>query len=76
MDELLAALHHCKNRKAPGIDGVNVELIKCAPALLHDRLLQFVNLCWTTGHVPDDWRIAKVFPLSLIHILMNKVDTQ
>ena len=51
MDELLAALHCCKNSKAPGSDGLKVELIKCVPALLHDRLLQFINLCLSLIHI-------------------------
>ena len=48
MDELLAVhLHCCKNRKSSGSDGLTFELIKYAPALLHDRLLNFIKLCWT-----------------------------
>ena len=37
----------CKNRKSPGTEGLYFELVKYAPALLHNGLLNFINLCWT-----------------------------
>ena len=64
MEYFLAALQFCENRTSPGTDAVNFEFIKYAPALLlHDRLLNFINLSWTTGHIRENWQMAKVVPI-------------
>ena len=41
MDECLAALQCCKNRKSPGTNGLNS--VVCASL----AELSFINLCWT-----------------------------
>lgn len=63
MDEFLIALHHSKNKKSPGTDGINIELVKFAPSSLHIRLLNFINVCWQSGHIPEEWKISKINPI-------------
>ena len=63
MDKFLATLQCCKNRTSLCTDGLNFELMKYVPVLLSDRLLNFTNLCWTTGHIPEDCQMTKVVPI-------------
>lgn len=53
-EEYNIAISHCQNKKAPGIDGINGELIKYAPISLKIRLLDFLNICWKFGHIPEE----------------------
>ena len=55
-----AVLQGCKNRKSLGTERSNFELMKYAPALMRDMLLNVINLYWTTVHIPEDWQTAKV----------------
>jgi hypothetical protein len=63
LDELLSALTQLKNKKAPGSDEINIELLKEAPLTLLIRLLDLINVCLRTGHAPEEWNIAVVTPI-------------
>ena len=51
MDEFLAAV---QNINFPGTNGLNFELIKYERALRRDDVLNFINMCSATGHIPED----------------------
>jgi hypothetical protein len=61
LDEL-SALTQFKNKKAPGSDEINIELLKEAPLTLLIRLLDLITTCWRTGHAPEEWNIVVVTP--------------
>ena len=63
LEELLEEIKKSKNRKAPGMNGINTELIKYAGILFHLRLLHFYNMCWKTSQIPKEWRQAKVISI-------------
>lgn len=63
MGELEAALQKTKNRKAPGQDNINPELLKFAHIEVKLRFLQLLNKCWRTKTIPDSWKIAKITPI-------------
>jgi hypothetical protein len=44
-EELEEAIKYSKNKKAPGCDRINIELIKDASTTLHYRLLDLLNIC-------------------------------
>jgi hypothetical protein len=52
-----------KIRKSPGYDGINIEIVKHAGLALHYRILDFLNICWKFGHVPEEWNIGIVILL-------------
>ena len=60
LQELDDVLNTMKNRKAPGIDGVNVELIKHSGIICRLRILHLINNCWKRCQIPDNWTTAIV----------------
>ncbi|KAJ4443242.1 hypothetical protein ANN_04910 [Periplaneta americana] len=63
IDELKSALKTCRNRKAPSSDEINMELIKYAPERFLHRFLNFLNICWKCGHIPEEWQTAIIVPI-------------
>jgi hypothetical protein len=59
MADLENALRMSKNRKSPGIDDINRELIKYASIKL-TRFIQLLNDIWYVGRIPEEWKIARV----------------
>ena len=63
LEELLQALRESKNRTSPGLNGINIELLKYGGILLQLRLLHFLNMCWKEHSVPKEWLRARVISL-------------
>jgi hypothetical protein len=62
-EEMNEILKIFKNRKAPGSDELNMELLKCASITNKLRFLNILNICWATCQIPDDWRKAIIIPI-------------
>lgn len=62
-EELLAIIKRLKNKKAPGIDGINNRLIKNLPPNAIKYLCLIVNGCLKFQHFPAKWKKAKVIPI-------------
>lgn len=60
LEELLLTIKLSKNRKASGLDGINMELIKYGGIFLHLRLLTLYNMCWKSHKIPSAWAMSKV----------------
>jgi sorting nexin-29 len=58
MGELTSVLHKSKTRKTPGFDGLNLELTKYASPTFLYKYLDFLNICWRLGHLPNEWNEA------------------
>jgi hypothetical protein len=52
-----------KNRKAPGYDGLHLELFHYAPHNVKLRVLDILNICWMTYTIPNDWQKAIIIPI-------------
>lgn len=63
MEEMKTSIKEAKNKKAPGSDTINIELIKFASEQLLQRLLNFINTCWFCGYVPEEWNEALIYPI-------------
>lgn len=61
--ELQDVLKSFRNRKAPGIDNMNLELIKYGGTLLQFRYLHLINMCWQKKKIPEDWKKAKIISI-------------
>ncbi|KAJ4431530.1 hypothetical protein ANN_20128, partial [Periplaneta americana] len=63
IEELESVINKCKSRKAPGSDRINTELFKHAPTSFLHKFLDFLNICWTSGQIPDEWTESIVVPI-------------
>jgi hypothetical protein len=52
-----------KNRKTPGCDNLNLELLKYASTNVKLRFLNILNSCWITHRIPEEWSRAKIIPI-------------
>jgi hypothetical protein len=62
MEELETTIKALEARKSPGSDGINNEVYKHAPKIFLHKFLNFLNVCWIYGDIPEEWRIAIVVP--------------
>ena len=49
--------------KACGIDGISAKILKYASTVISDPLCYIFNKSLSSGIFPDNWKIAKVFPI-------------
>jgi len=61
--EIQAAIRSLNSNKAPGIDGINAELLKHGKEVLETDMLKLFNLVWITKKVPDDWKKGTIVTL-------------
>jgi hypothetical protein len=54
-EEIIAAIKSLKNRKAPGQDNLNAELLKADPELAAQILQPLFASVWEEKKIPDDW---------------------
>ena len=52
-----------KNGEAPGIDGIQVELLKSGGTEMIERIKRLCNQVWKKGEVPSDWKDGIMIPL-------------
>lgn len=63
MEELQEELKLSHNKKTPGSDRINIELLKYATTVVKKRILEYINMCWKNGYIPEEWNIAQVCPI-------------
>jgi hypothetical protein len=61
--ELDLAISKLKNKKSPGPDGVTNEMIKNLGSAAMKKLLEIMNISWTSGNIPQGWREATMVPI-------------
>ena len=62
-EEMKRALNETKGGKAPGMDGVRVEMLKEGGMTVLEWLVRVFNICFMLSIVPVDWVIACMVPL-------------
>ena len=62
-EEVKRALNETKGGKAPGMDGVRVEMLKEGVVTVLEWLVRVFNICFMLSIVPVDWVIACMVPL-------------
>ena len=63
LKDINQALDQHSSGKAPGNDGIPVEIIKCAKGTLLKELHEILCQCWREGEVPQDMRDANIVTL-------------
>ena len=51
------------NDKSPGLDGLNVKLLKLAAPYISNCIAHICNLSLYSSQFPDNWKRAKVTPI-------------
>ena len=54
--EVSRAIQHLKSNKAPGLDWISGEMIKCGGDEMAQHLTGLLNTCWSFERVPSDWK--------------------
>ena len=54
--EVVKAITKLKNGKAPGICGINVEMLKAGGGAGAEWLHKIISLAWAKGEVLKDWK--------------------
>ena len=62
-EELIKAIDRLPSGKAPGLDGIPSEVIKCAKGPLLKYLHILLCQCWEEGEVPQDMRDCNIVTL-------------
>ena len=60
LEDINQALDQLSCGKAPGNDGIPVEVIKCAKGTLLKELHEILCQCWREGEAPQDMRDANI----------------
>ena len=63
MKEVLEALSKLKCWKASGVDGVKAEYLKSAGYVCAEWMVRLLNVCLSSGSVPNEWKIGCIVPL-------------
>jgi hypothetical protein len=63
IEELMEVIKKIKSRKSPRSDGINNKLFENVPKSFVFKFLDFLNICWIYGHIPEEWRIAVIVPV-------------
>ena len=59
-EEVIEAL---SPKKAPGIDGISIRLLRDTIDVIAEPLANIFNLSLRTAIFPDDWKLAKISPI-------------
>ncbi|GBL85724.1 hypothetical protein AVEN_193173-1 [Araneus ventricosus] len=65
IDEVTAVVNSLKKKKAPGLDGINSEMIKCLYLKMPGLLPKSFNKCLELGVFPTAWKTVSL-------VLLNK----
>ena len=57
------AIRQLKDNKAPGLDGIPIELIKEGEEAVIKTITKICNQIWRTGEWPEDWKSSVFIPI-------------
>ena len=60
LEEVLQAIEKMPNKKAPGLDGIPVEIFKCGKNILTIQLHSLLLQCWETSSLPQDVKDSNI----------------
>ena len=60
---VLLELRKLKPTKATGLDGIPAKLLKDAAQEVAKPIANLINLTFSTGEIPQEWKEAKVAPI-------------
>jgi hypothetical protein len=67
MDELVTTLASLPSHKAAGLSGITYKMLHLLPDAGCTVLLNLCNQCFLQSDIPEDWRMANVYPIPKPH---------
>lgn len=65
-DEIHGIIKKMHNGTSPGLDDINIELIKASPPELLELIRSSLEAAWLTNIVPSEWLNTRQFPIPKI----------
>ena len=59
-EEVIKAIASLKCRKAPGLDGMQGELLKYGGERVHEEIFNYISACWSSDSMPSQWKNSKI----------------
>lgn len=75
LNEIKTALKNMNNKKAPGLDGLNKEIIEFIFKRHPNLFVKIINLCLQYGYFPECWKHAEVILFPKLNKDLSKVDS-
>ena len=72
---VLLELRKLKSTKATGLDGIPAKLLKDAAQEVAKPIANLINLTFSTGEIPQEWKEAKVTPIFNLEKRMMSIIT-
>ena len=63
LENLITSIRSLDPSKAAGLDGITPKIIKLSAEVIDPTLLRIINTSISTGHFPDNLKIAKILPI-------------
>ena len=63
IEEVLEAIAKLKSGKAPGVCGIDAEMLKAGGMVAAEWLHRVIEVAWAKGEVANDWKKAVIVPL-------------
>lgn len=63
IEEVKEIINKSRDGKAPGKDGINIELIKYGGNTLHKRIYYLIKKIWNEERMPEEWEIGQIVTL-------------
>ena len=63
IEEVVEAIAKLKSRKAPGVCGIDEEMLKAGDMVAAEWLHRVIEVAWAKGEVVNDWKKAVIVPL-------------
>src|SRR5271156_855010 len=64
LSELNSVVSSLPTGKAPGLSGINYEMIKHLPEIARLYICDLISGCFKQGVIPSSWKDATIFPIS------------
>ena len=60
----MKVIRNLKNNKAPGLDGVTIELIKNGSEIIKDKIVDLIQRIYNGEEIPEEWLETQFVPIA------------